>query len=255
MMFVDLFLCIVLCIAMIFLQVAGHGLARREVARSPERRARGLGAVEGAVFGLLTLLLGFSFSGAITRFEMRKQLIIAEAVNLGSTYQWVDVLNEPHRTSVQEKMRSYVDERIKIYQTLDRPEQQQHQQEADRLQAEIWAIAIKAGREQGNGAATTHLLASLNDTFDLATERSAALRWHSPILIFVLLFVLAMGCAFLAGYSLAGEPQRHWMAMLAFSLLTSLTIYFIIDIEYPRLGMIRVDDFDALLIECRQGMK
>lgn len=254
--FIDLALSIGLCAALTALQVAGHTVARREAARSPERAARGLGAVEGAVFGLLALLLGFSFSSAISRFESRKALIIEESVLIGSTWQWLDVVNGPTREELRTKFRDYTDTRIQIYRTLhDEPKLDVLKKTANRLQAEIWAAAIAASTSQGATPATTALLSSLNEVFDVATKRLAALRWHAPMVIFFLLFAMSLGCAFLAGYSLAGTKRRHWIAILSFSFLMALTIYVILDLEFPRMGLIRVDDFDSVLVETRANMQ
>jgi hypothetical protein len=253
---IDLCLSIALCAALTALQVAGHSVARREAERSPERAARGLGAVEGAVFGLLALLLGFSFSSALSRFESRKELIVAESVLIGSTWQWLDTVNSPAREELRAKFLEYTDTRIQIYRALhDEPKFEQLKKTADRLQAEIWAGAVAANKAQGSSSATTALLSSLNETFDTATKRFAAQRWHAPMVIFVLLVAMSLGCAFLAGYSLAGAQRRHWIAILSFSFLMALTVYVILDLEFPRMGLIRVDDFDALLVETRAAMR
>lgn len=254
--FFNLAATVALFVAMSGLQVAGHAMARREARQHPEKADRGLGAVEGAVFGLLALLLGFSFSGAIGRFEARRELIVQEAVALGSSWQLLDVVDGPAREELRTRFRDYTDTRIAIYRYIhDQPEMERLKREAERLQGEIWERAVAASKAQGSSAATVRLLGSLNEMFDLATKRFAALQAHLPGEIFVLLIVMAMGCAFLAGYSLAPERGRHWLAILAFSFLMALTIYVIVDLEFPRMGLIKVDAFDALIVEARAGMR
>lgn len=241
---------------LIALQIAGHAVAKRAAKSSPDRSTPKLGAVEGAVFGLLALLLGFSFSSALARFESRKELIVEESVIAGSVWQWMDVVNEPQREQLRNKFREYVDTRINIYRSLGNQQTlEQLMSDSYRLQAEVWAGAIASNRTQGVSPATTALLSSLNELFDVATKRYAALKWHVPMVIYFLLFAMALGCAFLAGYTFPGSPRRHWIAMLSFSFLLALTIFVIVDLEFPRMGLIRVDDFDAVLIETRANMR
>ncbi len=247
---------IVLFVAMTGLQIAGHAVARRAADRATEPAVSSLGAVEGAVFGLLALLLGFSFSSAVSRFEARKELIVAEAVSLGSTWQWFDLLNGSARDELRTKFRDYTDTRIQIYRNFrDEPQRERLVKVAERQEVEIWAQAIAASKAQGLTSGTIPLLSALSETFDIATRRFATLRAHVPGLIFVLLIGMSLGCSFLAGYSVGSSRRRHWIAILAFSFLMALTIYVVLDLEFPRLGLIRVDGYDALIIEARAAMQ
>src|SRR5688572_11955515 len=93
------------------------------------RRARGLAgkeepdfsALSGAVFGLLGLLIAFTFSGAAARFEDRRHLVVQEANALGTAYLRLDLVEPEGRAALKEKFRRYVDLRLLAYrsQTLD----------------------------------------------------------------------------------------------------------------------------------------
>lgn len=252
---IDLLLGIALLGGMTLLQMAGHAVARRGASRASDGKIRDLGAVEGAAFGLLALLMGFSFSGAISRFESRRDLIVSEAVSIGSTWQWIDVVNGPARDELRAEFRDYVDTRIEIYRSLsDKAKMDSQIKIANGQQAEIWSLAIAASKEQNASPATTALLSSLNAVFDLATKRFALQRWHVPLLIFVLLIAMALCCSFLAGYSLAKAQRYHWIAIMTFSSLMTITICVILDLEFPRKGIIRLDDFDTFLVEARAAM-
>jgi hypothetical protein len=69
-----------------------------------------------------------------------------------------------------------------------------------------------------------------------------------------LLFVLGLICSVLAGYEMADSQKRHWVHILAFVLITIVTVYVVIDIEYPRGGLIRISEFDQVLVQERQAM-
>ena len=98
------------------------------------------------------------------------------------------------------------------------------------------------------------MLTALNAMFDIVTDRTTALKTHTPEIVFVMLGVLALISALLAGMGMAGAQHRSWVHILGFTLIVSLTVYVILDLEYPRLGLIRIDAVDQLLRDVRQGM-
>jgi hypothetical protein len=80
-------------------------------------------------------------------------------------------------------------------------------------------------------------------------------QMHPPMVVFVMLFGLALAGALLAGYGMAGGKARSWLHMVGFAAVLAGAVYVIIDLEYPRLGLIRVDAFDEALVELRSSMK
>ena len=78
---------------------------------------------------------------------------------------------------------------------------------------------------------------------------------HPPVVIFALLFGLALASSLLVGYGMASSKARNWLHMLGLAFAMAVSVYVILDIEYPRLGFIRVDDFDQALVELRESMK
>jgi hypothetical protein len=98
------------------------------------------------------------------------------------------------------------------------------------------------------------LLPALNQMFDITTTRTMASQMHPPWAIFAMLFALALAGALLAGYGMAGSKTRNWIHMIGFAAVIAGAVNVIIDIEYPRLGLIRVDAFDQALIDLRAGM-
>ena len=126
----------------------------------------------------------------------------------------------------------------------------------NRLQGEIWRQAVSASRTQGaSPAAPMLLLPALNAMIDITTTRTMAAQMHPPTIIIAMLFGLALAGALLAGYAMAAAKSRSWLHMIGFALVTAFAIYVILDMEYPRLGLIRVDAFDQALVEFRQSMQ
>ena len=102
--------------------------------------------------------------------------------------------------------------------------------------------------------AKLHVVRALNDMFDIQTVRVTATQIHPPLIIYVMLIGLALASALLAGYQSAGEKDFDWLHKIGFAGLVALTFYVIIDIEYPRLGWVRLDAIDQLL-NVREGMR
>ena len=240
--------------SMLFLQEVGRRIGIR--GRAKDSAGTGIGTMEGAVFALLGLLIAFTFSGAASRFDGRRQLVAQEANAIGTAYLRLDLLAPDARSALRPLFSQYLDSRLAVYQKL--PDLVAAQQEWARgvaLQGAIWTQATTACRAQGDPPSCMLLLPALNEMIDIITIRKMATLTHPPAIIFVLLFGLALGCSLVAGYSMAGSTKRSWIHMIVFAAMTAVTVYVILDIEYPRLGLIRVDAADQVLVELRESMK
>ncbi len=123
------------------------------------------------------------------------------------------------------------------------------------LQQEIWTLAVSACRDPGAApGAALLLLPALNDMIDITTTRLMATYLHPPLVIFVMLVVLTLAGALLAGHAMASHPSWSWTHALALATVMAATVYIIIDLEYPRLGFIRVDAVDVVLRDLRTSM-
>ena len=222
-----------------------------------EHHAEGLSAVEGAVFALLGLLVAFTFSGAATRFDERRSLIVEEANDIGTAYLRLDLLPPDLQPAVRRKFREYTDARIAAYRALPDVEKAlEHLARANALQGEIWKLAVPAAAQAAPGAAASVLLLpALNAMFDITNVRTWATQMHPPQVVFMMLAALALGCALIAGHGMSAAPERNWLHMITFALVLASAVFVIIDLEYPRLGIFRVDTFDQAIVEVRRGME
>jgi len=244
-----------LFVGMLLLLEAGRQIGRRRQGREEEGARAGLGAVDGAVFALMGLLIAFTFSGAATRFDMRRQLIVDEANAIGTAWLRLDLLPAAAQPELRELFRRYLDARLAVYAKVpDMTAAQAELAQANALQGEIWARATVACRESANPL-TAQLIPALNEMFDIAATRTASANIHPPAIIFVMLGVLALMSSLLAGYAMAGGKSRSWIHVIGFGLILATTVYVILDLEFPRLGFIRVDAFDRLLVDLRQSMQ
>jgi hypothetical protein len=243
-----------LFLAMLAMQEIGRRLGVRARRLGGEAAVAGTGVVEGAVFALLGLLIAFTFSGAASRFDDRRKLIVEEANAIGTAYLRLDLLPSAAQADLRESFRRYLDTRLAVYRALpDLAKAEAELARAAGMQQEIWTKSLTAAA--GVQPATMLLLPALNDMFDITTTRTWATKMHPPTVIFALLCGLAVLSALLAGYAASGTQARNWVHTTVFALTLAGAVYVILDIEFPRVGLIRVDAFDQVLVDLRQSMR
>ena len=235
---------------------AGRAIGERAIARFGTVGST-IGSLEAAVFALLGLMIAFTFSGALTRFDVRRAQVVQEANAIGTAWLRVDLLPAAAQPKLRDAFRAYVDARIATYRKLpDIKAARDELARSQELQQQIWAQAVAAVRmPKGRPEAELLMMPALNDMFDITTTRVAATQMHPPGIIYAMLIALALVAALLAGYQSAGEKGYAWIHKIAFATIVALTVYVILDIEYPRLGLVRIDAIDQLLIDLRAGMK
>lgn len=249
----NLALSLALFLGMIACSELGRRLARMRAARDPEGAWQGVGVVDGAMFGLLGLLVAFTFSGASSRFDMRRNLIVQETNAIGTAYLRLDLLPVESQPALRESFRRYLDARIKIYESFpDIPEVRRQLERARLLEPDIWSRSRSAAA--GSQAATMLLLPAVNAMFDLANTRSLTTMMHPPGIIYALLFGLALASATLAGYGMAKSKFRNWFHIVGYAAVTAGAFYVIVDIEHPRLGVIQIEAMDSVLRDLRRSM-
>ncbi|MCC6765713.1 MAG: DUF4239 domain-containing protein [Deltaproteobacteria bacterium] len=244
-----------LFLGMLVMLEIGRRVGDRVERLDPEGAHTGTGPVEGAVFALLGLLVAFSFSGAAARFDARRHLIVEETNAIGTAYLRLDLAPAAAQPALRDLFRRYLDTRLEVYRLVpDLDAVREALGRAERLQGEIWSASLAACRDAGSQPCAILLLPALNAMIDITTTRTAAGRMHPPWIIVWLLCGLGLGCALLAGYSMATGERRKWTHILAFAAVMALTVFVILDLEFPRIGFIRVDEFDRLLLDLRAGM-
>ena len=254
--FYGLILAGILMLGMVILIEVGRRIAIRRENRVGEGAHKGLGVLEGSVFGLLGLLIGFTFSGAATRFYERRQLITEEANDIGTAYLRINLLPDQAQPAVRQKFRQYLDSRLETYRRLPDIEAAFAElSNSKKIQDEIWAYSVAGCRDSSSQACNMLLLPALNSMFDIVTTRTEATKIHPPPIIFGMIVVLSFAGALLAGYGMAESKSRSWVHILGLAVVMAFAVYVIMDIEYPRAGLITVAGADQVLVELRESMK
>lgn len=99
------------------------------------------------------------------------------------------------------------------------------------------------------------VIPSLNEMFDIATTRDLTAAAHPPLVVYLILGAAVLGSSLLAGYDMAGSRKMSRMHMVVYALMVSLAVYVTIDVEFPRLGFVRIDAADQAFVDVKAEMK
>lgn len=248
---------VAVCVGILVFLALGRRLGRRALARYGSAPGGGSGSLEAAVFALLGLMIAFTFSGALSRFDSHRLDVVQEANAIGTAWLRIDLLPASAQPPLREALRAYTDSRIATYRKLpDLAAANAELERSRQLQSEVWLQAVNALRAPGVRAGSeVVLINALNEMFDLAATRVAATLIHPPLIVYWMLVTLAFAAALLAGYQGAGAKDYDWVHKIGFAAMVALTVYVIFDVEYPRLGLVRIDSIDRVLVDVRAGMK
>ncbi|MDR3491377.1 MAG: DUF4239 domain-containing protein [Gammaproteobacteria bacterium] len=253
--FVAAFTFSALYILLLFSVSAGRRFAQWQAKRHSLGNLETITVIEGAVFGLLGLMIAFTFTGAYERFELRKTHIIEEANVVETAYLRLDMLTPSATVDLRNNFRQYIDTRLSVYKNIpDFNAVYRALEKSEQLQHKIWNQVLAACKITNQQVATEMVVPAINKLFDMENEGIAITKIHPPIVIFVLLIGLTMLSAFLAGYSAVEKHARSSIYILIYVAMMAFIIYLIMDIEFPRVGLVRVDAFDNVLMDVRQRL-
>src|SRR5579862_4800884 len=209
---------VLLLLGMLLMLETGRrlGIARRR--RDTDTDRTNMGMIEGALFAMFGLLMALTFTGAASRFNEKRMLIAEEAAAVGTAYMRLELLPKEQKLALQQLFRDYVDARLEAYRKMpDNRAAAVAMAKSDRLQGEIWMYAVTATEVAGSHRdAGKLLLPALNNMFDITIFRTMSLQIHPPMIVYALLFGVALVCALLAGYRMASSQQRSWLHIFGF---------------------------------------
>lgn len=201
-----------------------------------------LGAIQGAILGLLGLLLAFSFGGAAGRFIDRLDTVVAEANAIGTAYLRADLLSEPERTRLRRVLQRYTEARLAYADeaTLQRTLTPQQKATVAAMQNEIWEVAV-AGVET-RPEAILAVLNPVNEVIDLHTTRLAIGGRRLPPIVLAVLLVASFLALMVLGYGCGISGERRTPLTTALALLIASILWITIDLDQPRAGMFQTSN-------------
>lgn len=221
---------------------AGYRLGARFLARTSDPIRSQIGTIQAAMFGLLGLLLAFTFAMAAQRYDARKQLVLQESNAIGTTYLRARLLPEPERAEARRLLRAYVDERLRL-----------NDGESERLHAALWDLAAKSAERDARSVSSGLFIASLNEVIDLHSKRAVAIANHVPESILVLLHAVAALAVGLMGYGCGLGGRRALLPNAIAAVLIAAVMLVIIDLDRPARGLITVSQ--KSMLELRDSLK
>ncbi|SFU13120.1 hypothetical protein [Pseudomonas marincola] len=233
----------ILFVSMALVIELGYRRGRKIQSMSDEPCKAHVNAIQGSLIGILALLLGFTFSLALQRFDNRSEAVVDEANAIGTAYLRAHLLPEPARTDSINKLQSYLSLRIRTGNLdLAKPYQRRAMltQAAD-LQSQLWSYALKAAQEQPNPVTTGLYIQALNEMIDSYGTRDAALNRHVPEIVLGLLYITFLMAGVIVGYTAGMSGHRASFATYIMVGLIVLLVFLIIDLDRPRRGLIQVD--------------
>ena len=223
--------------AMALAAVVGFILRTRLLAGQEDDQAEGQeGYIVSAVLGLLALLMGFTFSLAVDRFESRRQLVLEESNAIGTAYLRAQLLNDPHRNRISAILVRYADNRLALANAG--PGHTDALLAIDsQLDTDLWAATNAAFDDVKGLDYSSTFVEAINSVIDLGAARKAARNAHVPTEVFGVLLIYIVVTSGVLGYVLTGPRGRTAAGVMLVLLAVSLLL--IIDIDRPTMGGIR----------------
>lgn len=219
----------------------GRWFGRRSRARHGADAARGMGALLGAMFGLLGLVLAFTYSFVMTRSDMRKQAAIEEANAIGTAYLRAALVPEPVRSELRTILREYARTRLITKEHVDSlAELRETIERSIAVQRRLWPAASKLLDGRQGGPIDALVFASLNKVIDMHTLRLAAGLDRLPTILLMLVVIAALSMC-VAGFTDAAAGHHNRIGATVLVIMLALVILVILDLDHPLSGLARVN--------------
>jgi hypothetical protein len=206
-----------------------------------------------ALLALAGLLIGFTFSMAESRFDTRKQLLLAEANSIGTTYLRTRMLTDTSGEELRTLLRRYVDARLAfIGAGVDRQRIDETLRQSSALESQIWSRVVAVGQSQPTSLMASLLVQATNDMFDAGSAHAAAVERPLPPTVFMVLVLATAAAMASIGFSCGLEKRTSPHGMIVLPVLLGLVVLLVFDLAHPRLGFLRASD--PILIQLKQGL-
>jgi hypothetical protein len=229
------FFLIAIVVLWLFERIGGHIRGRQ---RQPTQESEDMGVIVGAALTLLGLIIGFTFSMAVSRYDQRKNLEEEEANAIGTEYLRAGLLPPADAAKVRTLLKSYLDQRILFYSTSSTRKLKQLSAATGELQNELWA-AVQAPAPAQPTPLTALAVSGMNDVLNSQGYTQAAWWNRIPVAAWGLMSAIAICCTLLIGYD-ARVAQRRGMRALVMPLIVAISFLMIADLDSAHRGIIRV---------------
>jgi uncharacterized membrane protein (Fun14 family) len=220
----------------------GYRVGRTRASTCTESVKEHIHAIQSAILGLLALLLAFTFSLALQRFDSRSEAVVDESNAIGTAFLRADLLSSPFRDEARLAIGSYLDIRIgeAQVQLSDQAARKAANEAAGAAQLTIWNIGMRASTADNASRSTLLFVQAVNELIDSFGRRSAALDRHVPELVTLLLFATFLLAGAVMGYAAGVAAHRPSLAAYVLVGLMVVLVFVVLDLDRPRRGVIQV---------------
>ena len=232
---------ILLFIGIILFYFIGLKLSQFRKKKNPEYEPSGIGPFEGAMLGLISLLLAFTFNKSASYYDTRRELLIHETNCIGTVLLRADLYPDSVREAFRKDLKEYIESRIRYYEIDDNENEIKIAlHDANSISERIWNRAAIIAQKNEVVIKSMQMIPAVNDMIDAVSLREEARTVHVPESILSLLFILCLLGSFIVGYA-SKSKKADWVILLSYSLITVMTIYLILDLDQPRHGIINTN--------------
>lgn len=233
----------------------GLRAGRRRRMPANEAAKEHIDGIQSAMLGILALLLGFTFSLSLQRFDSRSEAVVDEANAIGTAWLRTQLLPATVRDEAQALLREYTGVRVQAS-TLtlaDHAQLAALMARAAQQQTALWAQARRALELDPNSYTPILFIESVNQLIDSFGKRDAALQRHVPEFVLMLLYATFLMAGAIVGYACGVGGHRPSMASYIMVALIVVLVFIILDLDRPRRGLIQVSQ--KSLVDLQAGMR
>ncbi|MGQ3683552.1 MAG: bestrophin-like domain [Candidatus Loosdrechtia sp.] len=238
-------------VVILFSHESGFRLGRVRGHRGSKENDAPVGGMVAAELGLLAFLLAFTFGIAVSRFDVRREVLLDESNAIGTAYLRAVLLPEPHRAQVRQNLREYVVVRIAATpgESIDHAIRR-----SEELHRRLWAEAVAAAEKDPRSIPTGLFVQTLNEVIDLHAKRVTEGLWSRiPTTVWIVLFAVAVLSFAAMGYQSGLTGTRRPPVVFVVALTFALVIWLVTDLDRPGQGLIRVSQ--QPMIDLRRSME
>ena len=245
----------VIFILILYSNWLGFNYRKKLSERKPEDIPENLGTLEGSLLGLMALMLAFSFGMGATKFESRRSLAVHEANAIGAAILRLDMYPDSVRKDFESDFDKYIDTRMDYYKAnFHDGDRNAALKKTDQIFERMWKRATLLSRDPANLASTQQMIPKLTEMIDLVVERNALREARIPTLILAMLLLLTLVSAFMSGYSHKAK-KRNLIMIVSFALMTTFTIYTVMEMDRPQRGLITIDSAQQKIMDQKLLLK
>lgn len=242
---------LVLFVSMVLVIEAGYRIGTRAIDSRNSASKAHITAIQSSMLGILALLLGFTFSLSLQRFDHRSEAVMEEANVIGTTYHYAQLLPTSMQTQVLPLIRDYVNLRVEAS-GVSSVEFDQHEilrEKVTRLQSALWECSQQAATMNINPVVAHLFIRSMDDLIGASGKHDAALNRHVPEIVLLLLFATFLMTGAIVGFACGvGGHHPSGVTYMMVALIVVL-VFIILDLDRPRRGVIKVSQQSLITLQ------